>query len=534
LSIVREALRSAESNSSSAARHGSYRAGFTFGILSFLFVAALGVVSTIATARIYGVVIIGEFALVMAPVEVLWVLSTVREQVALIREITLLPARHPRVTQLFAAVFTFSAGLTVGMSALGGLVCWLLFIGPLHVPGLVTPMFASLAGYAIVTNTGWNIDSILSAFVAGRQLFWVRLHEALSFLTIAIVLGLTWHSVWGLVAATIGGSLTALAHRVFVVRHYVRLRLTRGEYRVGLEALPGLLRFGLKVTPGSVAVGISQKLGVWAVRLIAPVATVGAYSRAQTIPERLQQVNMRTSEVLYPTLVGRRSKGDGEGFDRALIDTIRYSLIGMLMVAAVFGGAAHAVLEVFGPGFSRASSALALLLIFPALASIALAQSQALFAVNRPGLTSLTALGRLVVTATLTFVLTPRIGITGPVLALLGGVAFEAILKAAILLPYLTQPLRAMWSVREQLALALAYGAGFGTATAVEHAVPSVGGLLLSLLAGTGAYLLVLLVSGGVNTRDRKRLTETVALARARLARRRDPSPPPAVEPASS
>ena len=63
----------------------------------------LGLVSTIITARLYGVRIIGEFALVTVPVAALWALSSVKEQQALIKEITRLPPRHPRVTQLFAA-----------------------------------------------------------------------------------------------------------------------------------------------------------------------------------------------------------------------------------------------------------------------------------------------------------------------------------------------------------------------------------------------------------------------------------------------
>ena len=184
--------------------------------------AAFGVVSTIATARIYGIRIIGQFALCSAPVAAMWVLSTAKEQAALIREITELPARHPRVTELFAAVFTFSAGLTAIVSFLGALVSVFVFRGPLHAPELIPPMLVSLAGYAIVTNTGWNIDSVFSAFVAGRQLFWVRLHETISFLMIAIVAGSIWRSVWGLVIATIGGSLTALVHRVAAARSFVR------------------------------------------------------------------------------------------------------------------------------------------------------------------------------------------------------------------------------------------------------------------------------------------------------------------------
>ena len=145
------------------AGHGSYRAGFAFGILSFLAVLTFGLISTIATARIYGVRIIGQFALASAPVAALWVLSTVKEQAALIREVTSLPPRHPRITQLFAAVFTFSAALTAAMAALAALICAALLRGPLHAPGLVAPMIAGLAGYALVTNAGWNVDSILSS-----------------------------------------------------------------------------------------------------------------------------------------------------------------------------------------------------------------------------------------------------------------------------------------------------------------------------------------------------------------------------------
>src|SRR5580658_6656532 len=39
---------------------GTYRSGFAFGTLSFFAVAGVGVVSTIITARLYGVRIIGQ------------------------------------------------------------------------------------------------------------------------------------------------------------------------------------------------------------------------------------------------------------------------------------------------------------------------------------------------------------------------------------------------------------------------------------------------------------------------------------------
>ncbi|MEA2335151.1 MAG: hypothetical protein QOG40_1641, partial [Solirubrobacteraceae bacterium] len=455
--------------------------------------AAFGVVSTIATARIYGVRIIGEFALCSAPVAALWVLSTAKEQAALIREITELPARHPRVTELFAAVFTFSAGLTAIVSVLGGLVSVLVFRGPLHAPELIPPMLVGLAGYAIVTNTGWNIDSIFSAFVAGRQLFWVRLHETISFLTIAIVVGSIWRSVWGLVIATIGGSLTALAHRVVAARGFVRLRLSYDGYRRGLRALPALLRFGLKITPGGIAQGVSQQAGIWAVGAVAPVALVGAYSRAQTIPDRLQQVNFRVVEVLYPTLVARRARGDDAGFDRALVDTMRYALIGMLLIAAVCGGGAHAILSLFGPGFSRADGAFALLISYPALAALASAQTQALWALDRPGLTSVIALARLSLTIGLTVVITPRVGIVGPAIGLLGGLLLDIACKLVALRSHLSSSLRLSWPIAQRLALLAAYICGFAASRACGELIGAAS-LLPSLFAGTAAYIASLLV----------------------------------------
>jgi O-antigen/teichoic acid export membrane protein len=505
----------------------SYRSGFSFGALSFLVVTIVGVASMVVTSRLYGVRIIGQFALAWAPVGALMLLSTIKEQQALIKEITKLPPRHPRVMQLFAAVFTFSAGLTVVMGVLVAAACWPVFHGPLHAPGLIWPVYANIAGYVLVMNTGWNIDSVFSAFVAGRQLFWVRLHEVLSYLTIAVALGFAWRSVWGLVIATIGGWLTSLLHRMVAVRPFIKVRLTRMEYREGLRVLPELLRFGLKATPGQLAQGISQQGGVWALGTVASLSVVGAYSRAQTIPQRLQQSSMRITEVLYPTLVGRHSKGDGHGFDRALIDSIRYEAIGMLVIAAAIGGAAHAVLAVFGPGFGRASTALALLMLFPAFASITVTQTQALWAINRPGLTSVIAIVRLAITLALLVTLTPTVGITGPALALVVGYVAVIALSGLALRPSLKRPLRATWPLRERAALLAAYAAGFGAAHAVEHAIPSTGGMLLALTAGTAAYGGLFIACGGVNGRDRGRLVEAVALVRARRAGGTSPQTPP-------
>lgn len=502
-------------------RRGSYRAGFFFGGASFAASIGLGFASTIVTARLYGVSVIGDFALVGAPVSALWVLSTIKEQQALIKEITGLSPQHPRVSQLFAAVFTFSSGLTVLIAAIDAVVCMFVFPGPLDSPQLLAPALVSIAGYALITNTGWNLDSILSAFVAGRQLFRVRLNEAIGFIVLATAIGVAWKSVWGLVIATLGASLIALVHRVVAVRPFARARLSWVEYREGLRVLPGLLRFGLKATPGQVAVGASQQGGIWAIGIVAPVAVVGAYSRALVIPQKVQLASMRITEVLFPTLVGRHTEGDGHGFDRALIDSIRYEVIGMLLLAAALGGAAHSVLDLFGPGFSPAVPALVLLLFFPVLASISITQTQALWAVDRPGLTSIVAMVRLAVTIVLLVVLTPTMNFAGPAIALLAGMLVSVVLFGFALRRHLTRPLRSTWPLRERATLVVAYAAGFGAAHAVEHAAPSLAALPLCLAAGTLAYVAVLVLGGGVNRRDRERIGDLRARVRSRMGRGR-------------
>jgi O-antigen/teichoic acid export membrane protein len=494
---------------------GTYRAGFFFGTLSFGATLVLGFASTVLTARLYGVSVVGDYALVWAPVAALWVLSTIKEQQALIKELADLAPGHPRVTQLFAAVFTFSTGLTVLVALLDALACCFVFPGPLDAPQLLAPALVSIAGYVLVTNSGWNIDSILSAFVAGRQLFRVRLNEAVSFIVLVTALSFFTNSVWALVAATIGASAIALVHRVLAARPFVRARLTRDEFRAGLEVLPALLRFGLKATPGQIAIGASQQGGIWAIGMVAPAAAVGAYSRAFLIPRNVQQASTKITDVLFPTLVGRRSGGDGHGFDRALIDSIRYEIVGMLLLAAAIGGAAEQVLEIFGPGFSPAAPALVLLLFFPVIASITQTQTQGLWAVDRPGLTSVVALLRLAVTVVLLVVLTPSMHYVGPALALLAGMLLAAGLFGAAFRRHLAAPLRQTWPLRERLALVLAYAAGFGAAHGVEKALPSLAALPLSLAAGCLAYVLVLVLCGGVNVRDRQRLAE---LSRRRAA----------------
>src|SRR6478672_7607754 len=121
----------------------SFTNAFGFGALSFLVSGVLALGSSIFTARIYGITVIGEFALAYAPTGAVWFLSSVREQPALIRLLAPLPLRSPRVTGLFIPVFMFSTGLTILACGTAALGTYLLFHGPIGHPELFLPAVVS-------------------------------------------------------------------------------------------------------------------------------------------------------------------------------------------------------------------------------------------------------------------------------------------------------------------------------------------------------------------------------------------------------
>ena len=82
-------------------RRPTFSEGVAFSVLSFGSIAVLSLVTAVVTARVYGIQVMGEFALAFAPTGIVWVLSSVREQPALVRALAPLAPRDPRATGLF-------------------------------------------------------------------------------------------------------------------------------------------------------------------------------------------------------------------------------------------------------------------------------------------------------------------------------------------------------------------------------------------------------------------------------------------------
>jgi O-antigen/teichoic acid export membrane protein len=500
----------------------SLRSGLSFGALSFAVSALVAIVSSIVTARIYGVDVIGQFALVSAPAGAIWFLSNAGEQIASVRLLVDLPRRDPKVTGIFAAVFTFSMTLTTVVGLLVLAAAYFLLRGPVGQPELFAPAAVNTAGCVLISNPAWNLETPLTAFMAGRELFWIRLLQPLMLMLISIGLAIMSVSVWDLVIATVASWAISLVHRLIVIRPFVSLRyLLRPrsqEIREGFSHLPEVLGFGLRLVPGMMSGGIAYEVGVWVLGVKSSVSAVGAYNRAWTVIRRFTEVNWRVAEMLFPALTSRHNSGDLEGFSRAAVDTMRYVLIIVLLPAAVGGGGAESVMRVFGPEFAPASGVLAILLLVPGLALLEIVQETVLLARDRPTAVSAISIAQMLTTLVATIVFTDWKGIDGPAIGLICGFAVSLIGQAALTRGTFSAPMRTLFPISHAIAAVLAYGAGFAVARLCVHLIhPLIPQILAVGVFGTLAYAATILVFVRPLPRDRERLWAVLESTRLRF-----------------
>jgi O-antigen/teichoic acid export membrane protein len=491
-----------------------------FSLASFALIGVLTLFTSVLSARLYGIVVVGQAALVLAPITIVTLLSTVREQPSMVRELAKLQPRDPKATGITFAVFLFSFVLTAIVTGLGVVACYLAFHGPIHDPRLFTPAAVGLCGYLVIINTCWNIDGIFGAFRAGRELFAVRLNQAIVYGALLVVFVLITHSVWGLLWAFLGSWMSSLLHRLFLIRRVIRLRVPRTDIHAGFSILRTIVTFGLKMTPGFLAIGLSESSGTWILGSTSSVSAVGAFSRAWNFATRLTELNWRITEMLLPTLVQHRHAGDTERFDRVLVDSLRYSAFGMLLPAAVGGGAAAAIMHVFGSGFETAATALRLLLFVPLLQTLTAIQGAALIAYDRPLLTAVGQTARLVVTLAGGVVLTLTYGITGMAIAMTAGALVSFCVLLVLLKSRVGAAMPALLRIRQLLGFGAAYGSGYLVANMLEQQLHGGLGLISALVAGTIAYVVVGIAVSGTSEHDRAR----VRVAIGRFTRNRAPT----------
>jgi O-antigen/teichoic acid export membrane protein len=493
--------------------------GLSFAAGSFMVSAVVALASSVATSRLYGVGVIGEYALVSAPYAVASQISQVNEGTAFVRAAAALPARSVRVSALFRAVFAFSMVLTATMAVVVFAGAALLLRGPVGRPDLVWPAAVIMLAYVAVDNVNWNIDSVLSAFRAGSPLFWARTAQVVAFLVVSVAMTAVTTDVWGLVVATVAMFAVPLVIRLAVIGRYVRSDLPAGSFRVAVRELPAMLRFGLVLTPSVFLGALTNHAGTWVVGAGGTVAATGAYARAMGLASRFIDAGYRVAEILMPGLVERRALGDHDGAAALLHRTLRVVAVPLLAVSAGVGGAASGLLRVFGPGFSRANVVLACLCFAYVLAVLAYVQSQGFLAVGRPGLvtwqTSLTSI--------------PTLLTIYPMFRLFGvaGVAAAYVAwRALLLVPWdrrLGKELTGgRWLLGPRLlaALAVVSVAGYGVAWVLEQVSNGMVMTVVAAAAGAATSVALSCVTGLLTADERSRLLGAVRERRRGAAAR--------------
>ena len=464
-------------------------------------------VSSVLLARIYGVTVIGQYALILSVVLFTVVFSTLREQTALVRDLALFDPHDARISGGFYAVFCFSFALTVLVGGIAFLVASAIFRGALDQAGIVPAMGVALLSHLVFERISWTADSVLVSFRRAQELFWLRLMQLIFFSGLAVSFGIFagYTSIMSLVLANSIAFGVFVLVRLVLVRRYMRFLVPASAIRDGFRRLPGYIRFGIRSIGISFA-AVGRVAPTWVLASIGSIAQVGAYSRAEMITTRVTEGTWRVSEMLLPTLVDRRETGDSEGFDRSLIDTIRYMVIVLVALAASAGGSAIGVMGVFGPGFEEAATALSLLLLLPAINAITMCEKQALYAIDRPLAAGVIAIVELAFILVLSIGLGITFGTTGVATAMvISGVA-AAVLFWKALRGHLQNGLMHYWSLRELLVVAAAYAAGFGVARLTDAASENHLITALAVALGALAYGIMFLCGGGLNARDKERI----------------------------
>jgi O-antigen/teichoic acid export membrane protein len=283
--------------------------------------------------------------------------------------------------------------------------------------------------------------------------------------------------------------------------------------------LPEIVRFGLKIAPGTIADGVTLEAPTWILGALVPVSSVGAYTRAAMLARRLLELSPRINEMLFPTLVERLTLGERASHDRAFVDTIRYALVMLLLPCAIVAGAAQSVMALFGPGFERADSALAIWMIVALLGIVVGIQSQLMWAGDAAGPSTIIGIGRAIIVVGLLVPLVHAGGITGASAALAIGYGVDAAVRSRLLRRHLHEPWRVLWPVWQRTVLVVAAALAFAVARAVDSLGLGLGGLLVAAAAATVAYVATLALLRGYDERDRDRMQPVYDRLRARVAR---------------
>ena len=483
----------------------SFRRGLAFASGSFVSTVLLSILSSIITARLYGIRVIGLYALASAPYILLTQISTLREQAAFVRRAAVLPRRSHEATGLLIAVIAFSSVFTLVIGVFVGLLNALVLNTAINQTQLLLPSVLMLIAYLLFENTSWNLDMMFGAYGAGKELFWFRMCVAISFTGAAVAIYPSTHSVWGPVLAQIASMVVGFLVRLAFIFRYAVARVEREWIQKGFRQLPDMLKFGLRVAPGGAASSLAYQSMVWTVGSVATTTTLGAFSRALGLSGRLLDAAYRINEMMFPRLASANEKQDHRQFAEAMGTGLRLAVVGLFGIASCAAGASSSILgALFGREFAQGGLTMSILLVGMVVTVIGSLLDSAIIAAGRPLRSTVYAcLGAAVSIATL---IPLAIAFKGP------GAAAGFLLGALVQVGAVVSRERAAIFTRAVEALLmrtiLAAGVAGVAAAIMAHLVSSaswsaLGEAASGVTAGAITYIVIFVILGGLTQGER-------------------------------
>jgi O-antigen/teichoic acid export membrane protein len=405
-----------------------YAHGLRYSLYDTLTSLALGLVSAIVTARVFGAEVIGAFALASLLTGSLHMISNVREQGGLVRELTRHAAHAPESRALVLMVLGFSAALTLAvLIPFGALSVWLLR-EVFEQPDLVAPFAVLVAGYLLLDNTSFNLDAPLVAYRDGRSLWVVRSAITTTMIAGALACAVAdERSLWALVAITVAASAVGVGLRLLAVGRLTGLRSSRREIARVRERLRPIVWFGVRQAPLNYTETAIEYTDTAVLGASVPLVSIGAYSRAYTLYRRAGQVPIALSRLYFPTLTALFHRGEHDAMLRVHRLSTRYLTLLLMPAATWLAASAPAVLAIFGPGFDEGATALSILIFAVVLDGYGRTAGGLLAAADRPGIVSIVFVGVAVINVGLCLALIPPLELTGAAIANLAGWLFATV-----------------------------------------------------------------------------------------------------------
>lgn len=393
----------------------------------------LGLASAIITARVFGAEVIGAFALAALLTGALHMISNVREQGGLVRELTRYAPGAPQAPALLWLVLGFSAAITVLVLLPFGALAVFLLRDVFEQPDLVGPFAVLVAAYVALDNTSFNLDAPLVAYRDGRSIWIVRAAITVTMIAGALACALAdERSLWALVAITVAASAVGLVLRLIAVRRLTGLRTGRRQVAAVRDRLRPIVWFGVRQAPMNYTEAAIEYTDTAILGATVSLVHIGAYNRAYTLYRRVGQVPVTLSRLYFPTLSALFHAGRRDAMVRVYRLSTRYMTLLLLPAATWLAASSPSVLAVFGPGFDEGATALSILIFAVVLDGYEKTAGGLLAAADRPGVVSIVSACTAVINVALCLALIPPLGLTGAALANLGAWLFDAVVVLAI------------------------------------------------------------------------------------------------------